>query len=537
VTGVPAQVGPRAHVGLECEDLWLSYAPGLPFILKGVSLAVGQGEVVAVVGHNGAGKSTVVKTVAGTVRAQAGQVRLDGRRIDGLSVREIKEAGVSCVWQELSVVPTMSVWDNLLLGMADRGRLIRRPARARRSVQALVERCDLTNIDLRQTVGSLKFVDRQRVEIARALASESRYLLLDEPTAGQRGAAREDLFELIRSSARQGVGVLLVNHHLDEVIELAERAVVLRDGVVVGELAGAAMTAEAMAALMSGARTPDPTVPGSPAPQVQPAGGDISAEVPDNVAGSAVAGEVRLRCSDLRTDTLASTALELHGGRVYGFYGQEGAGQSELIKVLAGAVVPRGGRIEVDGRQVRFRHPADAVRRGVVYLSGDRAEMIVPALSGSDNLLLSTMGASPLWRIAPNRRSRERMAGQLTEHLEVRGNWRGPITGLSGGNQQKLIVGRVLGRPHAAVLLEGPTLGVDVEARAHILRMIRDLASARQSTVCLASEDENEVIDACDHVFVMAAGSIVERFDIDPGVTKERLRAAAVAARPTATGR
>lgn len=531
MTSAVADPEPTRHQGLRCDDISLRYAPGLPLVLRSVSLTVGPGEVVAVVGHNGAGKSTVVKAVAGAARPESGQILLDGRRIDGLSVREVMAAGVSCVWQELSVVPTMSVWNNLLLGMPDRTRLVRRPGRAWQSVKALVARCDLGDIDLRTTVGSLPFVDRQRVEIAKALASRSRYLLLDEPTAGQRGAARADLFDLIRGSARQGVGVLLVNHHLDEVIELADRAVVLRDGAIAGEVAGAEMTAERIAELMTGH---EPSAPPRYAAPTRGGGagddGDAPSEALSAPRAQRAGGNVRLRCAGVRTDNLAALDLEFAGGTVYGFYGLEGAGQSELIEVLAGAVMPTAGSIEVDGRRVRFRHPADAVRHGVAYLSGDRAEMIIPSMTGSDNLLLGSIAARPMWRVAPRRRERERLAGQLTQHLEVRGDWRRTITGLSGGNQQKLIVGRVLQRLHAVVLMEGPTLGVDVNARAHILRMIRELAVEKQSTVCLASEDEDEVIDTCDHVLVLAAGRVVDRFDIDPTVTKQRLRAAAVAA-------
>lgn len=520
--------------GLRCLNLWLRYSPGLPPVLRGVSLTVHPGEVVALVGHNGAGKSTLVKAVTGAVHPDEGQILLDGDRIDGHSVHDVMASGVSCVWQELSVIPTMSVLDNLLLGMSDRARLLTRPARARRRVAELVERCDLHSLDLRAKVGALPFVDRQRVEIARALASRSRYLLLDEPTAGQRGTSREDLFGLIRTTAEHGVGVLLVDHHLDEVVELAHRAVVLRDGVIEGELAGEELTGRRMTELMTGhtetSLSPLPSLATDEASE--PATDEAQEPTTDQARPSAqvqAERKVRLRCSGVSTPSLASADLELAGGKVYGLYGLEGAGQAELIHVLAGAVVPIEGSIEVDGRAVRFRVPADAVRRGVVYLSGDRAQMLVGAMTGSDNLMLGPIAARPLWALTPTRRSRERLAAGIVERLDVKGDWRGSVTGLSGGNQQKLILGRVLQRRHAVVLMESPTLGVDVTARAQIVGMIRELALERHSVVCVASTDEDEVLDACDEVFVMVGGRIVDRLEIDANVSKQQLRAAAVA--------
>lgn len=520
----PARAGAP---GLECTDVWVRYGPGLPPVLRGVSLSVAPGEVVALVGHNGAGKSTLVKALTGAVHPERGAISLDGVRVDGRSLRQIMAAGVSCVWQELSVIPTMSVVDNLLLGMPDRARLVASPGLARRRIAAVVDRCDLHNIDLKAKVGSLPFVDRQRVEIARAMAIDARYLLLDEPTAGQRGRGRDELFALIRSAAGHGVGVLLVDHHLDEVVELARRAVVVRDGELVGEVAGTALTAARMTEMMTGyTGTAGPSLGAAVGHDHHPRAGH----------GSAVA-DCRLRCAELGSSTLAQVSLELHGGSVYGFYGLEGGGQSELLSLLAGASVPSTGSVEIDGKPVKLRTPADAVRAGIVYLSGDRAQMLVRTMSGSDNLLLGQLASRPLWSLAPTRRQRQQAAAALVGQLDVKGNWRGLVTGLSGGNQQKLVIGRALQRSPAVALLEGPTLGVDVAARAQIVGMIRGLAADNDSVVCLASTDEDEVLDACDQIFVMAGGRLVDRLQVTPDLGKERLRASAVATSPLATTR
>ncbi|WP_371878580.1 ATP-binding cassette domain-containing protein [Conexibacter sp. S30A1] len=516
----PARVGAP---GLQCADVWLRYGPGLPPVLRGVSLTVMPGEVVGLVGHNGAGKSSLVKVLAGAAHPERGSIALDGERMEGRSLRQAMAAGISCVWQELSVIPTMSVSDNLVLGMPDRARLVASRRLTRTRVAEVVARCHLENIDLGATVGSLPFVDRQRIEIARAMALDARYVLLDEPTAGQRGRGRDELFALIRSAASHGVGVLLVDHHLDEVVDLAHRAVVLRDGMVVGEVAGVELTVARMTALMTGFADANDGLGGG--------GGtahSVHGRVTDHSAGSR-SGACRLRCSKLWSSTLTATSLELHGGTVYGFYGLEGAGQSELLSIFAGATVPAGGSIEVDGEQVAFRTPADAVRRGIVYLSGDRAQMLVRTLSGSDNLLLGQIASKPLWSLAPTRRQRQRIAAGLVTQLDVRGDWRGSITGLSGGNQQKLVIGRALQRSPAVALLEGPTLGVDVAARAQILEMIKGLAVDNDAAVCLASTDEDEVLDACDEVFVMVGGRLVDRLRVTPSLGKERLRASAVA--------
>jgi ribose transport system ATP-binding protein len=495
-----------------------------------VSLTLSSGEIVALVGHNGAGKSSLVKVLAGAAHLERGAVTVDGERMEGRSLRHAMAAGISCVWQELSVIPTMSVSDNLVLGMPDRARLVASRRLTARRVAEVVERCHLQNIDLAAEVGRLPFVDRQRVEIARAMAQDARYLLLDEPTAGQRGRGRDELFELIRSAASHGAGVLLVDHHLDEVVELAQRAVVLRDGEVVGEVSGAQLTVERMTALMTGFA--EGLAPGL-GRGAEHAG---HPHVPHDKAG-ARPGRCRLSCSDLASATLKPCSFELRGGTVYGFYGLEGAGQSELLSILAGASAPTGGSIELDGQRVDLKTPADAVRKGIVYLSGDRAQMLVNTLSGSDNLLLGQIASKPLWSIAPTRRQRQQVAAGLVEQLDVRGDWRGSITGLSGGNQQKLVIGRALQRSPAVALLEGPTLGVDVAARAQILEMIKGLAVDSDAVVCLASTDEDEVLDACDEVFVMMAGRVADRLRVTPSLGKERLRAAAVATNSAATTR
>ena len=528
MTSGAADLASAGIPGLQCNDVWLRYSPGLPPVLRGVSLEVAPGEIVALVGHNGAGKSTLVKALTGVVHPERGTISLDGQLINGWPLRHVMAAGVSCVWQELSVIPTMSVLDNLLLGMPDRARLIASPARARRRVHDVARRCDLDNIDLNAKVGGLAFVDRQRVEIARAMALEARYLLLDEPTAGQRGRGREELFALIRSTAQHGVGVLLVDHHLDEVVELARRALVLRDGVLVGEAAGASLNVERMTVLMTGHEV---------AEQLPSRGYSVREGLPAQISTSSQngSGKCRLRCTDLSAENVAATSLALYGGTVYGFYGLEGAGQSELLSVLAGAAAPTGGSMEVDGRAVRFRAPADAARAGIVYLSGDRAQMLVKTMTGSDNLLLVQMASKPLWSIAPTRKQRQQAARELVAQLDVKGDWHGLATGLSGGNQQKLVIGRALQRPPAIALMEGPTLGVDVAARAQIVSMIRELAASNSSAVCLASTDEDEVLDACDQIFVMVGGHVAGHLDVTPDLGKEQLRAAAVATGSPAT--
>lgn len=521
-----------------CEEVWLRYSVELPFVLRNVSVVVESGALIGVVGHNGAGKSSLLKVLAGVVRPSRGHVHIDGRAAEGSGARSMVERGVACVYQELSTVPTMSVRENLLLGFVERGPLVRSPKLARRRVGELVERCGLEDLDIDERVDRLGFGDRQRVEIARAVASEARFLLLDEPTAGLRGHSRVKLFSLLRSLQEAGIGLLMVNHHIDEVLELCQRVMVLRDGEVVANIEADAVREEEVAALMVGHEVEARRqVPAHEAHNELPlAGGPESAGAPsDSRVGRASSGgtakvehAASLRCSDLSAGVLRNVELELDGGRVHGFYGLEGAGQADLLRALVGSIPRRSGRVDLDGRELRVRNPRSALRQGIVYISGDRAEMVVGSMTGTDNVFVGEVGQRRLLSWVPGPGQRERQVRPLLEELQVRGKWEEAVLSLSGGNQQKVVVSRALLLRPRVLLLDEPTLGVDIEARATILTMVRQLSKTEGAIVCLASTDEQEILDICDDVRIFVNGRIVSSLEITEQVTKFELRDAAM---------
>jgi ABC-type sugar transport system ATPase subunit len=527
----PAEDGGQGRFG--CDGVWLRYSIELPFVLRDVTLDLQERQLLGVVGHNGAGKSSLLKVLAGVVRPSRGHVHIDGRKVDGVGARTMVERGVACVYQELSTVPTMSVRENLLLGFVKRGPLVRSPKAARARVEELVERCGLDDLDLDERVERLGFGDRQRVEIARAVASNARFLLLDEPTAGLRGQSRSRLFSLLRSLQDEGIGLLMVNHHIDEVLELCQRILVLRDGVVVADVEAASVSEEQVASLMvghdlDGDRTSedDSALATSSSMLLR-----ADAKKPTDDSTLSLQEQARLsvlRCSSLQSDALRGVDLELVGGKVHGFYGLEGAGQDELLRVLVGSTPRRAGRIELDGRELRLKNPRAALRRGVVYISGDRAEMVVGSMTGTDNVFVGAIGQRRLLGWVPGPTQRERVARPLMDEFRVRGDWLGPVLSLSGGNQQKVVVSRALLLHPKVLLLDEPTLGVDIEARAQILAMVRHLAEAEGAIVCLASTDEQEILDCCDDVTIFSNGRVVASFAAGDGVTKIELRNAAM---------
>ncbi len=532
-SGHTATAPPGAATCFGCQGVWLRYSIELPFVLRDVSLELRPGQFLGVVGHNGAGKSSLLKILAGVVRPSRGHVRIDDETVDGLRPHAMVQRGVACVYQELSTVPTMSVRENLMLGFVERGSLVRSPRTARARVRELVDRCGLEDLDLDDRVERLGFGDRQRVEIARAVASNARFLLLDEPTAGQRGQSRSRLFSLLRALQDAGIGLLMVNHHIDEVLELCHRATVLRDGNVVADVDTASVSEAQVAALMVGRDSGDSK--GSSAGGLLQATPTAPVEVRPGVGGSdgrrlgAVTSST-LRCTGLRAGSLQGVDLELPGGQVHGFYGLEGAGQEDLLRVLVGSLPRRSGRIELDGQELRPRNPRAALRRGVVYISGDRAEMVVGSMTGTDNVFVGEVGRRSLFGWVPGPSRREGRVRDLMEQLQVRGDWTGAVLSLSGGNQQKVVVSRALLLHPQVLLLGEPTLGVDIEARSAILAMVRQLAAAEGSVVCLASTDEQEILDACDDVQIFANGRIVSSLAVAGDVTKIELRNAAMGA-------
>lgn len=465
---------------------------GATIALEDVGIKVAAGEVLALVGENGAGKSTLMKVLSGAVKADAGQMWLEGVPYRPSNPLDARQAGVAMIYQELSLAPHLSVEENIMLGMEPttlgvmRGKEVRR-----RAIEAIkeFEHPELTS-DAR--VSKLSVGSQQLVEIARALAVGCRVLVLDEPTSSLTQQDVERLFELITRLARQGKAIIYISHFIEEVQQVADRVTVLRDGKVVGSSDTSAITTDQIIALMVGRQVKELYPRSTRRP-----------------------GEVVLDLEDLAgVEKPESASLILHRGEVLGIAGLVGAGRTELLRSIFGLDPVRRGKIRLGV----YTGPASPMRRwtqGAGFLSEDRKEEgLALSLSVADNVTLSKLkGFGPLGLVLPSRQ--DRAAHRWIERLGIR--CRGPrdlLSSLSGGNQQRVALARLLQHDVDVLLLDEPTRGIDVAAKAMIYKLVDELATGCSAegrppkAVLMVSSYLPELMGICDRVAVMCRGRL-----------------------------
>ncbi len=466
--------------------------------LDGVSLACAAGEVHAVCGENGAGKSTLMKILGGVYRPDAGEIRLDGQPVRFAHPAEARARGISVIHQEFSLLPDRTVAQNLFLGLEPTrfGLIDRRRMQA--DSEALLRRLGVAGaIRPDQPVSGLSVARRQMVEIAKALALDARILVMDEPTASLDERDAQSLFAIIRALRDQGVAILYISHRMPEIFALADRITVLKDGRHVATAAREALTPDAVVRLMVGRAIQDYYPPR-----------------PDQARGLPV-----LTLRNAGNDQLGDISLAVHEGEIVGVAGLEGSGKGALARAIFGATPFSRGAMAVAGHDVRPRSPRAAIRLGIGFLSEDRKdEGIVALQSVKDNCLLATRALAPALAAPDGRASKASELGDLIRRVDVRAAGPDqPIRLLSGGNQQKAIVARWLARDPRLFLFCEPTRGIDVNAKASLYRLMRDLAG-RGAGILAVSSDLPELIGISDRILVMRAGRIVgER----PGGTAE----------------
>jgi ABC-type sugar transport system ATPase subunit len=479
----------RARVGATLEIRRLEKRYGGVRALTGVDLAVEAGEIHGLLGANGAGKSTLLRIVTGADHADAGEVLIDGEPIAPRDVREAHQLGVRMIFQHQHVVPELSVADNFCLGEETTRAAILRPNRDRERARRGVAAIGL-DVDPDAPLGSLTFAERQMVEIGKALEAESRILILDEPTAALGKEESDRLFALLRQlQASHGTTVVYVSHRLGEIVSICDRVTVLRDGAVVGRIAvGPQTTQRELARLVVGS---------NPSPLRERGAAHA---VPDDAP-------IALRAHGLATaHGLADASLEVRRGEILGVYGMMGSGRTELLRGLMAADRPTHGTVEVDGAPVRFRGPAQAVKAGLGMVPENRqadglfmiASVALNALSAS----LSRFSHAGVVRESAGRAATSAVVDELqikTPSLST------PVSDLSGGNQQKVVLARWLLAQARILLLDDPTVGVDVGARREIYRSL-DQLRADGIAVVLTSSDADELVEVADRIMVMREG-------------------------------
>jgi ABC-type sugar transport system ATPase subunit len=455
--------------------------------LRGARLEVHAGEVHALVGENGSGKSTLLKILSGQIQPDAGAITLGGRPAGFRSAADALRGGIATVTQETTLAPELSVAENVFLGhrMAKRGPAIDWRATRRRALAAL-ERLGL-DVDPSMPVRRLRPDQQQLVEIARALSIDARVLILDEPTSSLTDDEVESLFGLVRKLREEGVATIFVSHRLKEVFDLVDRVTVLRDGHTVGEAPVAELDRPKLIQLMVGRALEEIEPP----------------------AAQERAGGAALRVRGLTLPHgFADVDLDVAPGEIVGLAGLIGAGRSELLEALFGLRRPAGGTVEVSGREVAFRSPRQSIRGGVAFVPADRKlQGLVLDMSVRENLVMAS--TSRLLRARrPTARRELPVVRSAFAGMRIRAHSsRVPVATLSGGNQQKVVLGKWLATEPRVLMLDEPTRGVDVGAKSEIYRLLFD--AAEQGVGILVSSSENpELLTLCDRVLVMFRGRV-----------------------------
>ncbi|MBP2293246.1 sugar ABC transporter ATP-binding protein [Azospirillum rugosum] len=458
--------------------------------LADASIALMPGEVHILLGENGAGKSTLAKIVAGVHAPDAGEIWIAGSRQHPRTAREARNLGVSVVFQELSLAPHLSVAENLFLGAEAASHPFRFLPRARERERARAILHDL-NIDLPldEPVARLSIGKKQLLEIAKALLQSPRILIMDEPTSALTEREKTFLFSMIGRLQDRGTAILYVTHHLREVFEIGSRVSTMRDGRVTNTVTVDDRLSERHLLEMLTGRQIDTTINRQ----------------------THAAGPTLLTVSDLHTeDGCHGIDLTLRRGEVVGVYGVVGSGREGLARALMGISKATQGRMTLDGRPYQPGSPAQATALGIGYLAIDRKEQgILPERPIRENLTLASIVRNARFGIVSHRRERDH-AEQSLRALRVRyGSMDDPITSLSGGNQQKVLFGRALGRQPKLLVMEEPTAGIDVGAKLDLHESIRSLAAKGYSFLVISS-DLPETLMLCDRVYTIYRGRLTD---------------------------
>jgi ribose transport system ATP-binding protein len=481
--------------------------PGV-FAVRQVSLDILPGEVHALVGENGAGKSTLMKILAGVYRKDAGRMIYKGRDVEISSPRAAQHLGISMIHQDLSLMPHLTVAQNVFIGrerhervplLVDDGTINRRTEQ----LMALLR----VPVDPRARVAHLTIAKQQMVEIARALSFNSEVLIMDEPTAALTESEIEELFHIIRRLRGQGVGIVYISHRLDELKQISDRITVMRDGQTVDTVPTAETALDDVIRMMVG-RTIYQTAP----------------EIPETPSPDVVLEARHLR----RGGVIKDVSFQLRRGEILGFAGLMGAGRTEVMRAVFGADPVDSGEIFVHGRRVRIESPRDAVRLGIGYLSEDRKRYgLALGMAVEDNLVLAALRKFVGLLGWVRRAATGSAAARLIERLAIKTP--GPqqlVRNLSGGTQQKVVVGKWLVADTDILIFDEPTRGIDVGAKSEIYRLMNELVRQAKSIIMISSELP-EILRVSHRIIVMCEGRVTGELSAAEATPERIMRYAA----------
>jgi ABC-type sugar transport system ATPase subunit len=499
----PTAIGGGKACLLEVRGLRKSFSGHT--VLSGVDLAVLSGEVHAVVGENGAGKSTLIKVLAGVYQPDAGQIFVGGCERRLLSPRSAFDHGIVVIHQELSLAPHLSAEENIFLGHYPKTRLgIVDRATMRRRAGELLERLAIS-IDQRRPVGELSIAQQQMIEIAKAISLEAKVLILDEPTAVLDEPMVKTLFALLERLKAQGIGIVFISHHLEEIFQIADRVTVLRDGVRTGLSAVRDIDQDWLVEKM------------------------IGREFPSHSLRARASGKPALEVSGLTVEgAFEEVGFSVRQGEIVGLAGLVGAGRSEVAQAIVGITRPSAGTISVFGRAAKISNPNAAARLGIAYVTEDRKAFgLLPNRAVRENATISNLARFRSFGFL--RLAREKsFVRHIIERLDVRlSSMEAEIQTLSGGNQQKILIGRALAVEPKILIFDEPTRGVDIGAKSEIYAFIEELVAGGGAVVLISSEME-EILRLSDRVVVMRRGRVARTLSREEANETSIMRAAAL---------
>ena len=462
--------------------------------LNRVDLSVHPGEVVGLLGENGAGKSTLMKVLAGVYRAEAGRIHWQGRPIRFKTIQEAKQAGISFIFQELNNCRNLKPLDNLFLGreLYLRGLPILDYAGMRAKALELFDYLGI-QVDLDQELGRMSTAVQQMIEIAKALLTDVKLLIMDEPTSSLSDKETGGLFKVIRELKSRGIAVIFISHKLNEVFEITDRVVVLRDGENAGEINPRTDTLDQLITYMVGRELDTLFTRRSNPPS------EVEVLRVEGLSGP---------------PQVLNVSFDLHRGEILGVAGLIGAGRTEMARMIIGADPRTSGKVFIDGRAVRIRSPREAVKAGIAYLPEDRkVQALILPMSVRENLTMSIHGKVRRLGLFLSRAKENRITDSFIASLDIKVSSREQIlNNLSGGNQQKVVIAKWLATQPRILILDEPTRGIDVAAKAEVHRMISRLADQGVSILLISSELP-EILALSDRVLVMHEGRVKAKLD------------------------
>ena len=461
--------------------------------LKDVQFELSRGEVLALVGENGAGKSSLMKILSGIYSKDAGTIVLEGEEVDIDSPKTAQALGISIIHQEMNLMPHLTIAQNIFIGREPRGGLFLRERALNKQADDLLNRLGI-QLDPRELVQNLTVAKQQMVEIAKALSFDAKVLIMDEPTSALTNSETETLFTLIEALKASGTGVIYISHRMDELRRITDRVTVLRDGQYIGTLTKDELDIPTIIEMMVGRHIEEGA---RPAPR------------------DATTDDVVLRVEGLNTrHLLKDISFELRRGEILGFSGLMGAGRTEVARAIIGADPSESGTVHIDGKLVSIKQPSDAVRYGVGYLSEDRKELglLLEQDVNTNVLLASLRDYTDRLGFVHTAKGKQKTRDYVDALRIKTPSITATTKNLSGGNQQKVVIAKWLARDCDILIFDEPTRGIDVGAKEEIYKLLNDLVAQGKSIIMISSELP-EVLRLSHRIVVMAGGRITGVLD------------------------